>query len=208
MLIANILSFILHPAFMPLVGLLIVFNSGVYGVEVPSEFRRYVYLITFLCDILFPLTMIPVLMYFHSIRQASIDDRRERLIPLFITSLCLFIGYYLVAKFSPIQLVNLFLFASCLVVVIILMISIFWKVSIHMAGIGGITALILILSFIYKTDLTIILCVAVLISGIIASARLALNAHSPVQLIGGYLIGLLTVIFCMALPFLSSPKTV
>jgi hypothetical protein len=208
MLIAQIVSYILHPVIMPLVGLLIVFNSGVYGMEVPSEFKRYIYLITFLCDVLFPLTMIPVLIYFRNIQHVTMNERPQRLFPLFLTTLCLFMGYYLVAKFSPIQLVNLFLFASCLVVLLMMIFSIFWKISIHMAGIGGITALILILSFIYKTDLTIILCIALLFSGIIASARMALKAHTPWELVFGYAVGLVTVGVFLALPFLNSSKTI
>jgi hypothetical protein len=187
---------------------LIVFNSGVYGVEVPAEFKRYVYLITFLCDVLFPLMMLPVLIYFRNIRSATIDERRQRLIPLFVTTLCLFMGYYLVARFSPIQIINLFLFASCFVVLLIMIISMLWKISIHMAGIGGITGLILVLSFFYKTDLTIILCIAIMFSGIIASVRLHLKAHSISQLVAGFGLGLITVGAFLSLPFLKSLRIV
>jgi hypothetical protein len=193
MLLANILSSLLHPVFMPLIGLFIVFNSGIYGIEVPAQFRHFVYLITFLCDVLFPVTMVPVFIYFRNFQHVTLDERRQRLIPLFLTSICLFIGYYLVARFSPIRIINLFLFSSCMVVFIVFIISMFWKISIHMAGIGGITALIAILSISYKTDMTIVLCSAIILSGIIASIRLALKAHSPAQLLAGYAVGFITV---------------
>ncbi len=191
--IANVVSFLLHPVFMPLIGLYIIFNSGIYGIEVPVEFTKFVYLITLLCDVLVPLTFIPVFIYLRQTQQITLEDRKERLIPLFVASISLFFGYYLVVRFSPIKILNLFLLACCVVVTIILLISVFWKISIHMAGIGGITALIAILSVSYKLDLTIILCIAILLSGLIASARLALNAHSPLQLLAGYGVGLFTV---------------
>jgi hypothetical protein len=190
---AKILSSLLHPIFMPLLGLFIVFNSGIYGMEVPGQFKKFVYLITLLCDVMIPLTLIPVFIYFRQIKQISMEEKRERLIPLFLTMVCLFIGYYLVAKFSPIKIINLFLLASGVIALLILIISIFWKISIHMAGIGGITALITLLSLSNGMDMTIILCLVILFTGIIASARLALNAHSPLQLLAGYAVGMITV---------------
>ncbi len=193
MKIANILSFILHPVFMPLLGLFIVFNSGIYGIEIPVQFKKYVYLITLLCDVLIPLTLIPIFIYLRQIQQISLEKKKERLVPLFLTMICLLIGYYLVAKFSPIKIINLFLLASSVIVFLIFIISIFWKISIHMAGIGGITALIGVISLTYKTDMTIVLCAAILLTGIIASTRLALEAHSPLQLLAGYSVGLFTV---------------
>ena len=62
-----------------------------------------------------------------------------------------------------------------------------------MAGVGGLTGLILTLSIIYTLDMTFFLTVTVLISGIVASARLALKAHTPMQIITGYLTGFLVV---------------
>jgi membrane-associated HD superfamily phosphohydrolase len=140
-----------------------------------------------------PLTLIPVFLYFRQIRKIEMDQKRERLVPLFLTMICLFIGYYLVAKFSPIRVINIFLLASSVIAFLILIISVFWKISIHMAGIGGITALIAVLSYSYKIDMTIMLCIIILISGIIASARLAMGAHSPLELLAGFAIGLVTV---------------
>jgi membrane-associated phospholipid phosphatase len=89
-----------------------------------------------------------------------------------------------------------------MVVFIVLIISMFWKISIHMAGIGGITALIIILSVVYRTDMTLLLCIALLLSGIIASIRLALKAHSPAQLLAGYIVGIMTVGVFLIQPFL------
>jgi hypothetical protein len=191
--IASIFSIILHPVFMPMLGIFIVFNSSLYNLALPVQFKKFVYLITLLCDVLIPLTLIPVLLYFRQVQQITMDEKRERLIPLFLSMVCLSIGYYLVSKFSPIKIINMFLLSASVIAFLILVISIFWKISIHMAGIGGITALIAILSFNTGTDMTIILSIVVIMSGIIASSRLALEAHSPMQLFAGYGIGLCTV---------------
>jgi hypothetical protein len=190
--IATVLSFIFHPVFMPLAGLFILFNSGIYGLEVQTEFKRFVYIITLLCNVLLPVTTIPVLIYLKNMHQATFDERKRRLLPLFFGTICMFMGYYLVARFSPIRIINQFLFSVAVVTFLILIISMFWKISIHMAGLGGITALIAVLSVAYKADMTFILCITLLVSGIIASARLSVKAHSASQLLTGYALGLVT----------------
>lgn len=190
---AKLVSFLFHPIFMPLFGLIIIFHSGVYSVNVPLEYKRFVYWVVILCNVLLPLSIIPALIYFKNIKNYNINERRERLIPLFFTTVCFYIGYYYVSKITPVRLVNLFLFSSTVVIMVILFISLFWKISIHMAGIGGVTGMIIALTFIYGIDTTIILSISILMAGLIASSRLALNAHNLSQLITGFFVGTLVV---------------
>ena len=70
------------------------------------------------------------------------------------------------------------------------------------AGIGGITALIIIISVAFKSDMTLLLSLAIFISGIIASVRLALKAHTPAQLAVGYAVGFLIVSIFLAQLFI------
>ena len=178
---------------MPLLGILIIFNSGIYLSDVPFEFKRMVYAIVLLCTLVLPLTILPALYFFRMINEITIDERRQRLIPLFFSAICFYMAYYLVGRFSSVQLVNSFLFAGVVVVMVILFISLVWKISIHMAGIGGIVALIGILSVGFTIDMTFFLCTAILLAGIIGTARLALNTHSFLQVLSGFLVGLLLV---------------
>jgi hypothetical protein len=179
---------------MPFIGLVIILNSGIYSVELPGEFKNYLYLMTALCCLILPLSFLPVLIYFHHVKDITIGERRERLIPLFFTTICYYAGYYFISRFSPVKVINLFLLSSTLVVMLMLIVSLFWKISIHSAGIGGITGLIVILSLTYSIDMTFFLSTAILVSGIIFTARLALNTHTLLQLIAGYLVGAVTVV--------------
>jgi len=193
MRLATIISYLFHPVFMPLIGLVIILNSGTYSVELPGEFKNYLYLMTGLCTLVLPLSFLPVLIYFQYVKEMTISERRERLIPLFFTTICFYAGYYFVSRFSPVKVINLFLLSSTLVVMLILIISLFWKISIHSAGIGGIMGLIIILSVSYSIDMTFFMSAAFLVSGIIFTARLTLNKHTLVELLAGYLIGVVAV---------------
>jgi len=197
MRLSKLISFIFHPIFMPLLGLIIIFHSGVYSVDVPVEYKQFVYLAVILCTILLPLSIIPALIYFKHLQNFTIDKRRERLIPLFFATICFYACYYFVSKLAPVKLVNLFLFSSTVVILLILFVSLFWKISIHMAGIGGLTGMILILSFTYGIDSTIVLSISIFVAGLIASSRLVLQSHSILQLIAGFFTGLLSVLILM-----------
>lgn len=193
MRLAAITSYLLHPIFMPLIGLVIILNSGIYSVELPGEFKNYLYLMTGLCTLVLPLSFLPVLIYFQYVKEFTISERRERLIPLFFTTICFYAGYYFVSRFSPVKVINLFLLSSTMVVLLLLIISLFWKISIHSAGIGGIMGLIIILSASYSVDMTFFMSATVLLSGIIITARLLLNKHTLAELLTGYLVGIAAV---------------
>ena len=191
--IAHILSYIFHPVFMTLLGILIIFNSGIYISDIPPEYKRFIYSIVFLCNVLIPITILPAMYLFKNLQHVTLNERRERIIPLFFASICFYLGYYLVSRFSSITVIDQFLFSSVIVVLAILLISLFWKISLHMAGLGGISGLILMLSLIYTLDMTFYLSVLFLISGIVASARLVLKEHNLLQIATGYFTGFLIV---------------
>jgi hypothetical protein len=197
MKLSKILSTFFHPVFMPLFGLAVIFNSGIYESGLPVGYIRFLYIIVLLCNVLLPVSIIPVLIYIKQIQNLEINERSERIIPLFFASMCFYIGYYIVSAHSQSMLINLFMLSTTAIVVVVLLVSLFWKISIHMAGIGGITGLIIILSYVFRADILILLCVVILISGILASARLASGSHSLLQVIAGYLLGLLGVLGLM-----------
>lgn len=193
MRLARVLSYIFHPVFMPFIGVVVIFNSGIYIADIPFEFKRFVYALILLCMVILPLTLLPMLYILKVIQKITLDERQERIIPLIFTTLCFYLAYFLLAKYSPIKLINMFLLSGVLVVFGTLVISLFWKISIHMAGIGGIVALIFTIGIAYTVDMTTYLSLAFLVAGIIATSRLALQLHSIMQVVSGFLLGLLIV---------------
>ncbi len=85
--------------------------------------------------------------------------------------------------------------ATIIAISIALAITFFWKISMHMIGIGGLTGAILALSLRFGIDAWMIFTVVLLISGLLGSSRLFLNAHTPAQVHTGYLLGTVVVFF-------------
>ena len=187
---SNIISYLFHPVFMPLIGVFLILHSGIYAVNAPNDFTRFIYLIVILTNSILPLSFLPALIYFKNIRTFEMNERRERFIPLFFTTICFYLTYHIIARVSPIMIINMFLLSTVVTVFLLTVISIFWKISLHMAGIGGLAGMVVVLSVSYSIDTSMLLCVIILLGGIIGSARMAATNHTPIQVLLGFVTGL------------------
>lgn len=80
---------------------------------------------------------------------------------------------------------------ATLSVTLAVMINLFWKVSIHLIGIGGIIGTLLALSQLLFVDVKIPIIISIIIAGVIGSARLTVGEHTPAQIYSGVFIGFL-----------------
>ena len=191
---ANIISYIFHPLLMPTLGLIIIFNSGSYLSNLPFEYKRMAYVTVFIGTFVLPVSIIPFFLFGKLVNTIKMSTRGERVIPLAITALLYYLCFYIIAKSSIGPVISVFLLASAIVVTLVLGISFFWKISAHLAGLGGITGLILGLSLRLKADLISYLVIILAIVGLVALARLLLDEHTPSQVYTGFLLGFVTMI--------------
>ena len=68
-------------------------------------------------------------------------------------------------------------------------INIWWKISTHSAGAGGIIGALLAYSTLFDFNPINWLCILILISGVVGSSRMLLRQHTLGQVIGGTLLG-------------------
>lgn len=191
--LAKAISILLNPAFMPMLGVFIIFHSKIYQ-HINPQHQLYVYLIVFVFTILFPLSLFPLLSVWNLIGSIHLDERKDRFIPLFISTLSFYVTHFLILKMGGPRLLSLFTFAMSLTSLLVLLVTLFWKISIHMTGIGGLTGLILALSLSFQVDLFMILVLAIIVSGFLASVRLYLQVHTISQVAAGFFAGFLSVI--------------
>ncbi len=70
-------------------------------------------------------------------------------------------------------------------------ISLFWKISAHAVGISGTVGAMIGIAIRYQDDaLFYPILILILLMGFLISARLHLNAHTPMQVLAGSLLGL------------------
>ena len=196
--LANGVSNAMTPMLMPTYGVFIVFGVSVLCL-LPYGTRVSVLLMCMGITCILPLIFLSVLRHFKLIKNLHVDIREQRLFPyLFATLCCLIAAYYLYYRHSP-QWFTMFMVGSALTVLVLALINLKWKISAHMAGIGGIIALVyqIHVQGLSAFDLFWLLCFVVILAGLLGSARLVLRRHNIWQVLAGVVTGFLCVSLTM-----------
>ena len=187
-------TIIFHPLLMPLIGYFILFNSGTYLNLAPAELQRFLYIFVFAGTFLLPVLTIPLFYFFGKISSLDLENRKERHLPILVTAIFYYFTFYLIKSLPLAHILITFLLSSFVSVMLTLIITLRWKISAHMIGLGGISSLILIISLFFKTNLEFYFIISIIIAGIVGSARLFLNKHNLLQVSVGYLVGFISVL--------------
>lgn len=190
----------MHPLLMPLIGVLILFNSGTYVSFMPWEFKRSVFLLVAVCTLGIPVFFIPFFLYRRIIMNVQMDSEQERIVPLFFTAVAFFFAYYLLRGSSVPKVLQLFLLGSTFCVVFAFLITLKWKISAHMIGLGGIIGLIVAVSLYMHSNVMSYLILFIFLSGLTGTSRLLLGSHTPSQVYTGFSMGFV-VMFCTIIIF-------
>jgi membrane-associated phospholipid phosphatase len=120
--------------------------------------------------------------------MVSIEERKFPTL-LFI-SITLIIWNWLL-KSSMVDLLSLlFLGYGIAFIISYLLLYLKIKISLHTGAIGGLIGFLIYFSYHYQINLTIFLAFFCVLCGLIASARLRLKAHTPTEVLVGFVIGL------------------
>jgi hypothetical protein len=188
---ANIISFVFHPLFMPLYGMLIIFSAPTLYGFLPDKFKKTLIFIILINNVLVPFSLMPYFRFRNIISSWIVNDRSERTIPLFTTTFFYLITVYLVIRYQIPVFIKAFILAAAVLSLSISIINFRMKISIHSAGAGAITILIMILSVKMHTSLIGLLIASVMISGLVLSSRLWLGSHTPREVWSGFFLGIM-----------------
>ena len=194
---AKIISVIFHPLFMPVYAIIIIFSAPTLLGYLPFQVKRLLLLIVLVNNVLLPVSLLPFLRHWKIISSWTIDIRRERLIPLVMTTILYSITAFMIYGFPVPVFLKSFILATCFVSLLVTVINFWWKISLHSAGAGALIAIVLILSFKMYSPLVWYLISSVVAGGLVLSSRLRLNFHNPQQVWFGFLTGFLGLILFM-----------
>ena len=127
------------------------------------------------------------------------DERSERTLPLLVMSILYSITTILIFRFQIPVLLKSFAFATSILSLVLTVLNFWYKISLHAAGAGALTAVVLILTVKMHASLTWYLITVITFSGLILAGRLRLNMHNPVQVWTGYFTGLFVLTGSMLL---------
>lgn len=194
---AHVLSLVLHPVWMPTLVLILAFAIDPHLTFTFSPQGQWILVgMVFVMTALFPASSIMMLWRSGLVEQLSMPRRSERVVPFLLTLVYFCMAYYLLRR-TPSSTATLALFSGIIMTMAaVVVLTLRWKVSIHMAGIGGLIGMLLGLMVIHGAQAWFLPLVFV-VAGALGTARLLVSDHTPAQIYVGTAIGLVSVFTCL-----------
>ncbi len=198
-ILASIISYICHPVFFPLVMAYVIYTLAPAGfMGLPPKQLGLWFLSIGITAVFFPIFSILLMKPLGFISSFHMPTAKERTIPL-MTSM---IFYFWVSHVfnsmpgapAPLAL-KVLLLGNFWGIIALFMVNIFTKVSLHTGAAGGMIGVIIVLMLTSPVNLLMPLFVAIVIAGVIGSARLILGAHQRGDVWVGYIIGIVAQLF-------------
>ncbi|AUC16978.1 hypothetical protein BTO06_00650 [Tenacibaculum sp. SZ-18] len=185
------LSTILHPIVMPTIGILLYFLLSPFSISFPEQlyFLTFVFSLTYVV----PAVLLITLKLTRQISSINLPTIRERKIPLFIM-MCLFLflaSYF--SNFRNVQDLSYLFYGTLLGLIgVYLIFAMGIKTSIHLLSMGSAVGYFIVFQLIYNVSVIPLILILILLSGLLASSRLHLKAHTPKEVYLGFLLGIFT----------------
>ena len=188
--LAKIISAIFHPLLVPTYALLLLINLQTHSIlALPADFRYIIVAFVFISTFVLPSIIIFILLKFGKIKSLEMHSQQERVLPMLIIAVAFYGTYQLLKQSSVTGLMSLFMVGATMLVLITLIINYITKISLHTTAWGGLFGTFLGFAITFHYNLISLLFLIIFVIGTIATARLKLNAHTPLQVYLGFLVG-------------------
>lgn len=190
--VANIISLVFHPIFVPIFG---IFAIATFHLVVASKLhaQNEVFLLSMYCVLLsiLPLFWVMFTLHKYSIKQLAAIALPERRTAAWVLCLVYGLEFWFLGNYFFHSFLRLFVLALCMSSGVLAMLSSFKKVSFHVFGWAGLLVLISVLGSKNSPMFIFLILLVLVVTGLVASARLTLKAHTKQEVYLGFITGLL-----------------
>lgn len=186
--IFKILSYVLHPIFIPLYTTILYIN--IFKQVLSSELSKYLLSLIIIGTLVLPLLTIFLLIKTKLINSIFLETQKERITPLLLTGLYIYITARLLMTGNLNSPLNSYLIGIVVTLSWVLIFSRRMKVSLHTAAISSALGFLIYLSNIFLIDLHPLIIIIIIILGIVSTSRIKLEAHTHKEIAIGILFGI------------------
>lgn len=187
----NIISYLLHPILFSTIASFLYFM--IVPNHIPKDGQRIILTIVFATTYIIPVLLSYFLKQFKLIENYRLKTIQERKFPVIFMILLFFLLAKLLLDTKIVDLLA-FSFIGCAISLIIVYILFAFKIksSLHTLSVAGIIGFLCVLSYSYKINLLPFIIAFFFVFGIVALARLKLQAHKEHEIYVGFLIGFIS----------------
>ncbi|MBQ8097418.1 MAG: phosphatase PAP2 family protein [Prevotella sp.] len=179
---------IFTPFYLPLIGIALLFTFS-YMNMLPLGYKLLVVTIVYLLTIFFPTFLIYLYRRFQGWSLVELGQKRRRVVAYAISIACYVACIWLMYSYHIYHFIIIIVIAALLIQAVSLLINIWWKISTHTAAIGGVAGALMAFAELFRFNPVWWLCVVILLSGILGTARIILRQHSLGQVMAGFFVG-------------------
>ena len=189
-LVAKFISYVFHPLFIPLYITYFIIQVRSYQLAGIGDLANlWIFLQVFVNCTFLPLASILLLRALNFIDSVFLKTQRDRIIPYIICMTFYFWNWYVFKNNHEIKDLVSMSMAIFNASVFGFLVNISMKVSMHAISVGVMSTFMALLAFTDSSSFSLYLSIAVLISGIVCTARLIVSDHSPKEIYYGFLVG-------------------
>jgi hypothetical protein len=188
---SKIIAIIFHPLLLPTYMVLVLQKYLPAMLMIRAEFSLTIISLIFVFTFVMPVINLLMMKYFGNVNSITLEERQQRVLPFtFIALLYILVTFLFYYKLPFSQNFNKLMVIITAMVVVSWAVTFFFKISVHSLAIcGGLGILLPLNMATEQQDLLWPTVVLIIVSGLVMSSRLLLNAHSPREVMYGALTG-------------------
>ena len=187
--VARITSIVFTPFSIPFLAFLVLFLFSYLRI-MPILYKGIVLGIVYCFTILTPTITIFLFRKINGFARQELSERKKRYVPILLTIISYVFCLLMMRKLNIPWYMTGIIFVSLVISIICILVNLKWKLSEHMAGMGGIIGGLVSFSALFSYNLVVWLCLFILIAGILGSARIVLGHHTLGEVLSGFVVGL------------------
>jgi len=193
--IAQAISVIFYPLFVPTYAFAVLLIMPAYfSALMPASAKWMVIGLVFFVTCVLPTLSFLFMIKTGVVSTTYLSKREDRILPYIVSIIFFYLAYYMLKNLQVSPVYVYFMIGATMLNILVFGINFFWKISSHMASIGALTGMMVGLSYFLGTFYFSFIAVTLIVSGLVAFARLKLEVHTPAQVYAGFILGFLTII--------------
>lgn len=193
--LAKILSWVMHPFVVPIYVMLVLMFADTVHSYYPLRIKFYLLWSVALYTLVLPWLTLALLKRLQQIRRLRLTKRQFIVIALLVGAVCYMLCSMTMMRASSLMLFRKMAVAGVLCELFCLITIPFSRISLHLTAMGAVVALFTLLNILGEISLFWVLLVVIMLSGMLASARLYMGRNRSLQLLVGFVGGF---VICMS----------
>lgn len=186
---AKVISAIFTPFSIPFLAFLFLFIFSYLRI-MPLQYKLIVLGVVYCFTILMPTLTIFIFRKINGFSPEELAERKKRYVPFILTITSYVFCLLMMHRLNIPWYMTGIILAALVMMVICVIVNLKWKLSEHMAGAGAVVGGLVAFSALFGYNPVWWLCVFILVAGVLGTARIILQHHTPGEVMGGFIVGL------------------